>query len=114
MISDFEFQKFIENFKIIERVREVNVKEALIESSDFEDYKDNPEDFFLETHWEFDYLDTVDSEGYEILAISTNKHVKYIYDLNDIADFIKNDMIGYFDNQNDMIEYFNYQNKTRN
>lgn len=100
MISDFEFQKFIENFKIIERIREVIVNEAVIELSDFEDYEDNPEDFFLETNWEFDYSDTLDSEGYEIIEISTNKHVKDVYDLDDIAEFIKTDMAKYFDNQN--------------
>lgn len=83
----------------------MEITHATVESTanlDFEDlneYKDLPDDFFLETNWVHYPTDIASSDGYHIQYIPSDDFVKEIYDINDVTDFIENDMNVYLTKQ---------------
>lgn len=90
-----QFRAFKRHFTITEITLETVNATADIYFENFDEYQDNPSEFFLETDWVQHSAEVISSEGYRIQYILTDDIVKTIYDINDVADFIENDMATY-------------------
>ena len=67
---------------------------------DFDEYQDNPSEFFLEPDWIQHSAKVTSSESHYIQYKPTDDFVKSITDINDIANFIENDMDTYLAEHN--------------
>lgn len=100
MITKEQLETFNQHFKIIEITHDISTHQAVLDLDDLNNYKDNPDDFFLKTNWVCQSSDITSSDGYSIQDKHDN-HVKEIYDLDDIVDFIENDMQNYLTGDNE-------------
>ena len=87
-----QFQTFDQHFKIMETTLETVESTTNLSFEDFDKYQDNPSKFFLETDWIQHSAEATSSEGYRIQYKPTDDFVKSIRNINDVADFIENDM----------------------
>lgn len=96
-ITKEQFEKFNENFQIIEETNASLTHLADFNFEDIEEYKDEPEsnDFFMYTNWDLKEFNITSSNGYFIYQIEKSKNIKEIYDFKDILDFIENEMQQY-------------------
>ena len=94
-ITKEQFKTFNQHFKIMEITRAIIESTANIDFKDFKEYQNRPDNFFLETNWVHYPTDVTSSDGYYIQYIPSDDIIKEIYDINDIADFIENDMANY-------------------
>lgn len=94
-ITEKQFETFNKQFTITEVTRARVEGDAEINFKNFEEYQNHPDDFFLETEWNLQPGDILSSEGYYIRHVPTNDFIKQINDINDIANFIENDMENY-------------------
>lgn len=95
-----QFQTFKRHFAITEITLETVKVTADIYFEDFDEYQNNPSEFLLETDWVQNSAEVTSSEGYHIQYKPTDDFVKSIHDINDIADFIENDMATYLAEHN--------------
>jgi hypothetical protein len=100
MITKKQLETFNQHFKIIETTNDVSTHQASLDLNDLENYKDRPCDFLLETDWVHQSSDIFDSDGYSIQD-KKGEQLKEIYDLDDIVDFIENDMQNYLTGDNE-------------
>lgn len=95
-ITKEQFELFNNNFEVIEITNDVSEHKADL---DYEEIinaeEDSPGDFFLETNWSLKSSEPFKSRGYSIISKDPETHIRAIYDLEDIIDFIKNDMSSY-------------------
>lgn len=68
---------------------------ADLDFENFEEYHDEPDNFFLGTNWVHYPANVTSSEGYHIQYKPTDDFVKSVRGINDVADFIENDMATY-------------------
>lgn len=94
-ITQEQFQAFQRHFTITETTLETVKATADIYFESFDKYQDSPDDFFSETDWVQRSAEVISSEGYRIQYILTDNIVKTIDNINDVADFIENDMSAY-------------------
>ena len=95
-ITKEQFQTFQQHFTVTEVARARIEANAEISFDDFKEYQNDPNTFFVDTIWNQDLPgEIVKSEGYHIRHVPTNDFVKTIGDINDVADFIENDMEAY-------------------
>lgn len=90
-----QFQTFKRYFTVTDVARARVEANAEINFNDFKEYQNGPETFFIDTIWNQEPADIVKSEGYYIRHVSTNDFIKQINDINDVANFIENDMDDY-------------------
>lgn len=98
-ITKEQFQTFNQHFTITEIARARVESNAEINFDDFKEYKNDPSDFFIDIIWNQKLGDITKSEGYYIRYVPTNDFIKQIYDINDVTDFIENDMNKYLSEQ---------------
>lgn len=92
-----QFQTFKRYFTVTDVARARIEANAEIDFDDFKEYQNNPETFFVDTIWNQDLPGEITkSEGYYIRHVPTNDFIKQINDINDVANFIENDMDDYF------------------
>lgn len=94
-ITKEQFETFNKHFTITDVARAHVEANAEINFDDFKEYQNNPESFFVDTIWNQEPADIVKSEGYYIRHVLTNDFIKEINDINDVANFIENDMGAY-------------------
>lgn len=94
-ITKEQFQTFRRHFTITKITLETVKATVDIYFENFDEYQDNPSEFFFETDWVQNSAEVISSEGYRIQYILTDDIVKTIYDVNDVANFIENDMKTY-------------------
>lgn len=94
MITKEQLEIFNQHFKIIETTNEISTHQTFLDLDDLKNYKDRPYDFLVETDWIHQSSDVFDSDGYSIQD-KKGEQLKEIYDLDDILDFIENDMHDY-------------------
>lgn len=99
-ITKDQFQIFKRHFTITEVTRARVEANAEINFDDFKEYQNDPETFFVDAIWNQEPADIVKSEGYYIRHIPINDFIKQINNINDIADFIENDMKTYLADRN--------------
>lgn len=90
-----QFQTFKRYFTVTDVARARVEANAEINFNDFKEYQNDPETFFIDTIWNQEPADIIKSEGYYIRHVSTNDFIKQINDINDVANFIENDMDDY-------------------
>lgn len=95
-----QFQTFDQHFKIMETTLETVESTTNLNFENFDKYQDNPSEFFLETDWIQHSAEVTSSEGYYIQYKPTDDVVKSITNINDVADFIENDMETYLAEHN--------------
>jgi hypothetical protein len=94
-ITKNQFETFKQHFTVTDVARARVEANAEINFDDFKEYQNDPETFFIDTIWNQEPADIVKSEGYYIRQVSTNDFIKQISDINDVANFIENDMDTY-------------------
>lgn len=94
-ITKEQFETFNKHFNIIEITHETVQSTAYLDLENFNEYQDYPDDFLLDTNWMHHSTEITSSDGYRIQYIPSDDIIKKISDINDIADFIENDMDTY-------------------
>lgn len=94
-ITKNQFETFKRYFTVTDVARARVEANAEINFDDFKEYQNDPETFFIDTIWNQEPADIVKSEGYYIRHVPTNDFIKEIGNINDVADFIENDMDTY-------------------
>lgn len=94
-ITKNQFETFKQHFTVTDVAHARVEANAEINFDDFKEYQNDPETFFIDTIWNQEPADIVKSEGYYIRHVSTNDFIKQISDINDVANFIENDMDTY-------------------
>ena len=90
-----QFQTFNKYFTVTEIAHARVEANAEINFDDFNEYQNDPNTFFVDTIWNQEPAEIVKSEGYYIRHVPTNDFIKQINNINDVADFIENDMATY-------------------
>ena len=98
-ITKEQFETFNKHFNIIEITHETVQSAANLDLEDFDEYQDHPNDFLLDRNWMHHSTEITSSDGYRIQYIPSDDIIKEISDINDIADFIENDMNTYLTEQ---------------
>lgn len=91
-ITKDQFQTFKQHFTVTEVARARIEANAEINFDDFKEYQNDPETFFIEAIWNLESGNIIKSEGHYIRHTTTNDFIKQISSINDVADFIENDM----------------------
>lgn len=98
-ITKEQFQTFKQHFTITDVARARIEANAEINFDDFKEYQNDPETFLIEAIWNIESGNIIKSEGHYIRHTPTNDFIKQINDINDVADFIENDMADYLTKQ---------------
>lgn len=99
-LTEEQFQTFQQYFTVTEVARARIEANAEINFDDFKEYQNDPDTFFVDTIWNQDLPgEIVKSEGYYIRHVPSNDFIKQISSINDVADFIENDMDAYLAEQ---------------
>ena len=95
-ITKEQFELFNTNFEVIEITNDVSEHRADL---DYEEIinaeEDSPGDFFLETNWSLKSSEPFKSRGYSIISKDPETHITFVSGLEDVQNFIKNDMDSY-------------------
>lgn len=95
-ITKEQFELFNTNFEVIEITNDVSENRTDL---DYEDIinaeEDSPGDFFLETNWSLKSSEPFKSRGYSIISKDPETHITFVSGLEDVQNFIKNDMDSY-------------------
>lgn len=98
-ITKEQFELFNKIFDVIETTRDISEHRANLDFDDIINHQDNYSsgDYFLDINWDIKNSEPYSSDGYSIIKKYPEQHIKNIYDLEDIIDFIKNDMNTHLD-----------------
>lgn len=95
-ISKEQFELFNNNFEVIEITNDVSEHRADLDYEEIINAKeDSPDDFFLETNWSLKSSEPFKSRGYSIISKDPETHITFVSGLEDVQNFIKNDMDSY-------------------
>lgn len=98
-ITKEQFKTFNKHFNIIEITHETVQSTTYLNLEDFDEYQNHPDEFLLDKNWMHHSTEITSSDGYRIQYIPSDNIIKEIYDINDIANFIENDMDAYLAKQ---------------
>lgn len=98
-ITKEQFKTFNKHFNIIEITHETVQSTTYLNLEDFNEYQNHPDEFLLDKNWMHHSTEITSSDGYRIQYIPSDDIIKEIYDINDIANFIENDMDAYLAKQ---------------
>lgn len=90
-----QVQTFKQHFTITDVARARVEANAQINFDDFKEYQNDPETFLIEAIWNIESGNIIKSEGHYIRHVPTNDFIKQISSINDVANFIENDMADY-------------------
>ena len=93
-ITKEQFELFKENFEIIETTRDISTYRVDLNYQDFAD-DDFDDDYFLIANWELKESEPISSDGYSIIDKETGRKLTDIYNLDDIREFITEEMDEY-------------------
>lgn len=95
-ISKEQFELFNNNFEVIEITNDVSEHRADLDYEEIINAKENsPGDLFLETNWSLKSSEPFKSRGYSIISKDPETHITFVSGLEDVQNFIKNDMDSY-------------------
>ena len=102
-ITKKQFEIFDQNFEVIEIVREISEYRAFL---DFDgiieaEKRKTLEHEFLSIEWQVKDSQPNSSDGYSIIQKYPEKHIKDIYDLEDVIIFINHEMDQYLEKKED-------------
>lgn len=94
-ITKKQFETFNKNFEVVEITNDVSEHQAMFNYEDILKQEDSPGDFFLETNWSLKSSEPFKSRGYSIISKDPEVHITFVSGLEDVQNFIKNDMNSY-------------------
>lgn len=93
-ITKEQFELFKKRFEIIETTRDISTYRVDLDYQDFAE-DDFDDDYFLIANWELKESEPISSDGYSIIDKETGRKLTDIYNLDDIREFITEEMDEY-------------------
>lgn len=94
-ITKEQFELFNNNFKVVEITNNVSEYQAMFNYDDIIKQEDSPGESFLDVNWELKYSEPFESGCYSIISKDPETHITFVSGLEDIQNFIKNEMDSY-------------------
>lgn len=94
-ITKEEFELFNNNFEVVEITNDVSEYQAILNYEDINKQEDSPRESFLDVNWNLKSSEPFESIGYSIMSKDPDILITHIYGLEDIQNFIKNEMNTY-------------------
>lgn len=94
-ITKEQFETFNKNFEVVEITNDVSEHQAMFNYEDILKQEDFPGDFFLKTNWILKSSEPFKSRGYSIISKDPEVHITFVSGLEDIRNFIENEMDTY-------------------
>ena len=97
-LTDFEkeqFELFNNNFEVVEITNDVSEYQAIFNYEDINKQEDSPGESFLDVNWNLKSSEPFESRGYSIMSKNPDALITHVYGLEDIQNFIKNEMNTY-------------------
>lgn len=94
-ITKEQFELFNNNFEVIEITNDVSEYQAIFNYEDINKQEDSPGESFLDVNWNLKCSEPFESRGYSIMSKDPDILITHVYGLEDIQNFIKNEMNTY-------------------
>lgn len=94
-ITKEQFELFNNNFEVVEITNDVSEYKAMFNYEDIIKQEDSPGKSFLDVNWNLKSSEPFESKGYSIMSKDPDVLITHVYGLEDIQNFIKNDMNTY-------------------
>ena len=96
-ITKEQFELFNNNFEVIEITNDVSEYQAIFNYEDIIKQEDSPGESFLDVNWNLKYSEPFESRGYSIMSKEPDTLITHVSGLEDIQNFIKNEMNTYLE-----------------
>lgn len=96
-ITKEQFKLFIDNFEVVEITNDVSEYQAIFNYEDINKQEDSPGESFLDVNWNLKSSEPFKSRGYSIMSKNPDALITHVYGLEDIQNFIKNEMNSYLE-----------------
>lgn len=94
-ITKEQFELFNNNFEVVEITKNVSEYKAMFDYEDINKKEDSPGESFLDVNWNLKSSEPFESKGYSIMSKDPDILITHVYGLEDIQNFIKNEMNKY-------------------
>lgn len=94
-ITKEQFELFNNNFEVIEITNDVSEHQAMFNYEDILKQEDYPGESFLDLNWNLKSSEPFNSRGYSIISKDPEVHITFVSGLEDIRNFIENEMDTY-------------------
>lgn len=94
-ITKEQFELFNNNFEVVEITNDVSEYQAIFNYEDINKQEDSPGESFLDVNWNLKSSEPLESRGYSIMSKNPDALITHVYGLEDIQNFIKNEMNTY-------------------
>lgn len=94
-ITKEQFELFNNNFEVVEITNDVSEYQAIFNYEDINKQEDSPGESFLDVNWNLKNSEPFESRGYSIMSKNPDALITHVYGLEDIQNFIKNEMNTY-------------------
>lgn len=96
-ITKEQFKLFNNNFEVVEITNDVSEYQAIFNYEDINKQEDSPGESFLDVNWNLKSSEPFKSRGYSIMSKNPDALITHVYGLEDIQNFIKNEMNSYLE-----------------
>ena len=94
-ITKDQFKLFNDNFEVVEITNDVSEYKAMFDYEDINKQEDSPGESFLDVNWNLKSSEPFESRGHSIMSKDPDMLITHVYGLEDIQNFIKNEMNTY-------------------
>lgn len=94
-ITKEQFELFNNNFEVVEITNDVSEHQAMFNYEDILKQEYYPGESFLDLNWNLKSSEPFNSRGYSIISKDPEVHITFVSGLEDIRNFIKNEMDTY-------------------
>ena len=94
-ITKEQFELFNNNFEVVEITNDVSEYQAIFNYEDINKQEDSPGESFLDVNWNLKSSEPFESRDYSIMSKNPDALITHVYGLEDIQNFIKNEMNTY-------------------
>lgn len=94
-ITKERFETFNKNFEVVEITNDVSEHQAMFNYKDILKQEDYPGESFLDLNWNLKSSEPFNSRGYSIISKDPEVHITFVSGLEDIRNFIENEMDTY-------------------
>lgn len=94
-ITKEQFETFNKNFEVVEITNDVSEHQAIFNYEDILKQEDYPGESFLDLNWNLKSSEPFKSRGYSIISKDPEIHITFVSGLEDIRNFIENEMDTY-------------------
>ena len=94
-ITKEQFELFNNNFEVVEITNDVSEHQAMFNYENILKQEDYPGESFLDLNWNLKSSEPFNSRGYSIISKDPEVHITFVSGLEDIRNFIENEMDTY-------------------